>query len=76
MAMPRLVRREYRQIASGYVRNANTLAIAVFIEQALCLCVDWKLYQEGWPEGRQTAAGYRQFLQARERLEKTARALT
>jgi hypothetical protein len=29
------------------VRNANTLAIAVFIEQALCLCVDWKLYQEG-----------------------------
>ena len=74
--MPRLVRREYRRIASGYCAQRHTLAIAVFIEQALCLCVDWKLYQEGWPEGEPTAAGYRQILQARERLEKTPRALT
>jgi len=73
MAMPRLVRREYRRIASLRVHSANTLAIAALIEQALCL---WrKLGGAGRePERGQTAAGYRQILQAREQFEKTARA--
>jgi len=29
------------------VRSTNTLAIAAFIEQALCLCVGWTPCQEG-----------------------------
>jgi len=45
--MPRLVRREYQRIASLRVRSANTLAIAAFIEQALCLSVEWTLCREG-----------------------------
>jgi hypothetical protein len=36
MAMPRMVRREYWRIASLRVHNANTLAIAALLEQALC----------------------------------------
>jgi hypothetical protein len=73
MAMPRLVRREYRRIASLRVHSANTLAIAALMEQALCL---WRKPGGAGrePERGQTAAGYRQILQARERFEKTAHA--